>query len=322
MIRTLLRTGLALAIAAVAGAATANADDFPSRPIVMVVPFAAGSGADITARTVANGLSEVLKQPVVVEDRDGASGLIGLSYTARAKPDGYTIVMGGIGGVVLHPAVEGDKMTFKPQQELAPVALVAKASPVLVVNASLGVTTLPDLIALAKKQTLTYGSPGIGTAMHLTGELMKQITGGQLTNVPYRGQGLVIADVVGGTINMSFNDVSVALPFAKDSRVHIIAVAGKERALQMPDVPTTAELGYPQLVMENWYALYAPRDTSAPIIARLADATKTAMALPDVQQAIGKTTGLIPLGTGPDSLRQQMAEDNAKWQPIAARVGE
>ena len=322
MIRRVLRSALLFAFSAIAGIATATADDYPNRPIILVVPFAAGSGADITARTVGNGLSQVLKQPVVVENHDGASGAIGLSYTARAKPDGYTIVMGGIGGVVLHPAVEGDKMSFNPQKELAPVALVAKASPVLIVNASLGVKTLPELIALAKKQPVTYGSPGVGSAMHLTGELMKQITGIPLTHVPYRGQGLVIADLVGGTINMAFNDVSVALPFAGDKRVRIIAVAGKERAPQLPDIPTTAELGFPQLVMENWYALYAPRETPAAIVARLADAVKQAMALSDVRQAISKTTGLIPLGTGPDSLRQQVAEDDARWQPIAAQVGE
>jgi tripartite-type tricarboxylate transporter receptor subunit TctC len=150
MIGMTLRSAFLLALSAIAGAGTATADDFPNRPIILVVPFAGGSGADITARTVGNGLSEVLKQPVVVENHDGASGAIGLSYTARAKPDGYTIVMGGIGGVVLHPAVEGDKMSFNPQKELAPVALVAKASPVLIVNASLGVKTLPELIALAK----------------------------------------------------------------------------------------------------------------------------------------------------------------------------
>ncbi|HEX4410324.1 MAG TPA: tripartite tricarboxylate transporter substrate binding protein [Xanthobacteraceae bacterium] len=322
MTRTPLRLSAFLAITALVGAAVAQADDFPSRPLIMVVPFAAGSGADITARTVGNGLSQVLKQPVVVEDHDGASGQIGLSYTARTKADGYTIVMGGIGGVVLHPAVEGAKMSFSPQKELAPVALIAKASPVLVVNASLGVKTLPELIELAKKQPLTYGSPGVGSAMHLTGELMKQVTGAPMTHVPYRGQGLVIADVVAGNINLSFNDVSVALPFAKDNRVRIIAVAGKERAPQMPDIPTTAELGFPKLVMENWYALYAPRDTPAPIIARLADAAKDALNLPDVRTAISKTTGLIPLGTGPDSLRQQMAEDTEKWTPIASRLGE
>jgi tripartite-type tricarboxylate transporter receptor subunit TctC len=317
-----IQTGIILVLAALACVSTATADDFPARSVMLVVPFAAGSGADITARTVGKGLADVLKQPVVVENRDGASGMIGLSYVARAKPDGYTVAMGGIGGVVLHPAVEGDRMTFHPQQELAPVALVAKASPVLMVNASLGVKTLPELIALAQMSRVTYGSPGVGTAMHLTGELMKQVTGAPLVHVPYRGQGLVAADVLGGTINFAFLDVSVALPFAHDGRVRLIAVAGKERAPQLSDVPTTAELGYPQLVMENWYALYAPRDTPAPIIARLAEAAQQAMALPDIRSAINKTTGLIPLAEGPDALRKQMQDDNAKWQPIAARIGE
>jgi tripartite-type tricarboxylate transporter receptor subunit TctC len=322
IMKKIVQAGFALALAALGCVSSAAADDFPSRPIMLVVPYAAGSGADITARTVGKGLSDVLKQPVVIENHDGASGLIGLSYVARAKPDGYTIVMGGIGGVVLHPAVEGAKMTFHPQQELAPVALVAMASPVLMVNSSLGVKTLPELIALAKKTQVTYGSPGVGTAMHMTGALMKELTGAPLVNVPYRGQGLVAADVLGGTINFAFLDVAVALPFAHDSRVRMIAVAGKERAPRLPDVPTTAELGYPKLIMENWYAIYAPRDTPAPIIARLAEATKQAMALPEVRNAIDKTTGLIPLGDGPDALRKQMDEDNARWNPIAAHLSQ
>ena len=149
---------------------------------------------------------------------------------------------------------------------------------------------------------------------------MKQVTDVPMVHVPYRGQGAAFADLLGGTISLVFTDVSVALPYAKDPRVQILAVAGKERSPLLPDVPTTAELGYPKLVMENWYAVYAPPSTPAPIIARLSEAIKAAMALPEVKDVIGKTSGLIPLAGGPDALQKKTAEDNEKWQPIAAQA--
>jgi tripartite-type tricarboxylate transporter receptor subunit TctC len=315
-----IRTGVALAAATLVGTTVATADDFPSRPITLVSPYAAGSGNDILARTVGKAMGTVLKQTVVIENRDGASGTIGLSYVGRAKPDGYTLVMGGIGSVVLHPALEGEKKTFDPQKELAPVSLVAKASPVLVVNSGLGVKTLAELISLAHRTHVTYGSPGTGSAMHLTGELMKEVTGAPVVHVPYRGQSLVMNDVLSGTINFAFLDPPVVLPFIADKRVRIIAAAGKERAAEFPNVPTTSELGYPRLVMENWYSIYAPHGTPSAIIARLTSAIRQGMALPEVQQVIEKTTGLIPLAKGPDALQQQTLDDDAKWQPLAAKV--
>lgn len=315
-----LGLGFVLGLSLCAAAPAARADAFPTRPVVLVAPYAAGSGNDIVARALGNGLSQVLKQPVVIENRDGAAGVVGMNYVAHTRPDGYTVVLAGIGTVVMRPALEGDRNSFNAEKELAPVSLIAKGSPVVVVNAELGVKTLPELIALARKDRVTYGSPGVGTAMHLVGELMQNLTGAPLIHVPYRGQGLAMADVLAGTISFAFTDVSVALPFAADRRVRIIAVAGKERAPQFPDVPTTAELGYPDLVMENWYALYAPRDTPAPVVARLSEAAQQAMALPSVRQIIDRTTGLIPLGTDAAALLRQTEADNAKWQPLAARL--
>lgn len=315
-----VKIGFAFGIFVLGCVSNAFGLDFPSRPVTLISPYAAGGGNDFVARTVARGVAEVLKQPVVVENRAGASGTIGLSFVSRAKPDGYTIAMGGIGSIVLRPAFEGDRMTFNPQKELAPVALIAKESPVLMVSSSINVKTLPELIALARASRVTYGTPGVGTAMHLAGELMKQVTDVPMVHVPYRGQGAAFSDMLGGTISLVFTDVSVALPYAKSAKVRIIAVAGKERSPLLSDVPTTAELGYPKLVMENWYALYAPLNTPAPIIARLSEAVQAAMALPDVRQAISKTSGLIPLAEGPDALQKQTLEDNAKWQPIAAQA--
>jgi tripartite-type tricarboxylate transporter receptor subunit TctC len=309
-------------VTAAAWPAPAAAQEFPARPITMVAPYAAGGGNDILARAVGGGMAKVLQQPVVIENRSGASGTLGMSAAARSRPDGYTIVMGGIGSMVLRPAFEGDRSAFDPQKELAPVALVAKGSPVLMISSSLGITSLKELIALAATQRITYGTPGTGSAMHLTGELMKQVTGAPVVHIPYRGQAPAMNDLLSGTISFVFTDVSVALPYADYDKVRTIAITGKERAPQLPNVPTTAELGYPDLLMENWYALYAPRDTPAPIIARLSDAVIAAIALPDVKQIIEKSTGLIPLGGGSEQLRKQTIADTTKWQPIAERARE
>src|SRR5664279_82098 len=236
--RKSVQISFAFGLFVLAGFANAFADEFPNRPINLVSPYAAGGGNDFMARTVARGLTDVLKQTVVVENKAGAGGTVGLTFVSRARPDGYTIVMGGIGSVVLRPAFEAERMKFNPQKELAPVALIAKESPVLMVNSSLNAKTLPELIALAKTSRITYGTPGVGTAMHLTGELMKQVTDVPMVHVPYRGQGAAFADLLGGTISLVFTDVSVALPYAKASRVHILAVAGKERSPLLPEVPT------------------------------------------------------------------------------------
>ena len=315
--RTAIRAGLALIITASAGCHATNAEDFPSRPIILVSTYAAGSGNDIIARAVGRGMSEVLKQTVVIENRAGASGTIGLNYVSRSKPDGYTLAMGGIGSVVLHPAFEGTRETFNPQEALAPVALVADGSPVLVVNAALGVKTLPELLALARKQQVTYGSPGVGSSMHFTGELLKEVAGVPLVHVAYRGQGIVMNDVLAGTINFAFLNLPVVIPLLHDSRVRILAIAAKKRAPQLPDVPTTGELGYPKVVMQNWYAIYAPHGTPAPIIEKLTKTIQQGMALPAIQNLITTTTGLVPLAEGPEELAKQTAEDIAKWKPIA-----
>jgi tripartite-type tricarboxylate transporter receptor subunit TctC len=188
------------------------------------------------------------------------------------------------------------------------------------VNTALNIKSLKDLVALSRKQQVTYGTPGIGSAMHLTGELMSQVADAPVVHVPYRGQAPAMNDLIAGTISFVFTDVSVALPYADFDKVSIIAVAGKERAPQLPNVPTTAELGYPGLVMENWYALYAPRDTPAPVVKQLSDAAISAIDLPDIKQTIEKLTGLIPLAGGSDALRKQARDDMARWRPIADRA--
>ncbi len=317
MIR-LLRTATVIAVALVS--APVLAQDYPAKPITMVSPYAAGGGNDFVARTVARGLGEVFKKTVVVENRPGASGVVGLGHVARSKPDGYTLGMGGIGSVVLRSAFEGERSIFDAQRELQPVALIGKESPVLIAGKQLNVSSLKDLVALSQREQLTFGSPGVGSAMHLAGELFSQETGARMIHVPYKGQGGALSDLLGGQISMVFTDVSVALPYAQDDRVRIVAVAGRERSPKLPNVPTMVELGFDKIVMENWYAIYAARGTPPALIDKIAEALRTAMALPQIRGPLVETSGLRPIVEGPRELEKQTSEDNARWRPIAAKA--
>jgi tripartite-type tricarboxylate transporter receptor subunit TctC len=297
-----------------------QAQEFPSKTIRLIAPYTAGGGNDLMARTVAEGMTRILKRPVIVENRPGAGGSIGILSVVRSEPDGHAIVMGGIGSMVLRAAVEGSRMPFDPQKDLAPVALIASASPVLVASWSIKLSSLSELVTLAKSQMLTYGSAGVGSAMHLTGELMQQVARVELLHVPHQGQGPALSALLGGHISFVFTDVSIALPHVNSDRVRIIAIAGRSRAPQLPNIPTTAEAGFPGLVMENWYALYAPKDTPRPVLAKLTATAISAIQLPEIAHVIEKSTALVPIGADGEAVRARMAEDTARWTPIVQKA--
>ena len=297
-----------------------HAQEFPSKPIRLIAPYAAGGGNDLMARTVAEGMAKILKRPVIVENRAGAGGSVGILSVVRSEPDGHVIVMGGIGSMVLRAALEGSKMPFDPHKDLAPVALIASASPVLVASRSINVSSLAELVALAKSQRLSYGSAGLGSAMHLTGELMQQVAHVELLHVPYQGQGPALTALLGGHISFVFTDVSLALRHVNSNQVRMIALAGRSRAPQLPNVPTTAEAGFPGLAMENWYAIYAPKDTPRPVLAKLTAAAISAIQLPEIAHVIEKSTALVPIGADGEAVRARMAEDTAKWTPVVQKA--
>jgi tripartite-type tricarboxylate transporter receptor subunit TctC len=272
------------------------------------------------ARTVAEGMARILKRPVIVENRAGAGGSVGILSVVKSEPDGHVIVMGGIGSMVLRAALEGAKMPFDPHKDLAPVALIASASPVLVASRSINVSSVSELVALAKSQRLSYGSAGVGSAMHLTGELMQQVAHVELLHVPFQGQGPALVALLGGHLSFVFTDVSLALRHVNSDRVRMIALAGRSRAPQLPNVPTTAEAGFPGLAMENWYALYAPKDTPRPVLAKLTAAAIATIQLPEIAQVIEKSTALVPIGADGEAVRARMAEDTAKWTPVVQKA--
>lgn len=316
----IMSIGAAVLLAAVFASAPVRAQDYPDRPITLISPYAAGGGNDFVARTVARGLGEVFKKTVVVENRPSAGGIVGLTHVARSRPDGYTLGMGGIGSVVLRPAFEGERSIFDAQKELQPITIIGKESPVLIVSKHLNVSSLKELVALSQKEQLTFGSPGVGSAMHLAGELFAQETGARMIHVPYKGQGNALTDVLGGQISFVFTDVSVALPYAQDDRVRLLAVAGRERSLKLPNVPTMAEAGFAKIVMENWYAIYAARGTPPALVDKISNALREAMALPQIRGPLIETSGLRPVVEGPQALDRQIVEDNARWRPIAIKA--
>lgn len=301
-------------------AGNSQAQEFPSKSIRLIAPYAAGGGNDLMARTVAEGMAKILKRPVIVENKAGAGGSVGILSVVRSEPDGHTIVMGGIGSMVLRAAIEGSKMPFDPQKDLVPVALIASASPVILASRSINVSSLTELVVLAKSRKLSYGSAGVGSAMHLAGELMQQVARVELLHVPHQGQGPALIALLGGHLNFVFTDVSLALRHVNSDRVTIIALAGLTRAPQLPNIPTTAEAGFPGLVMENWYALYAPRDTPKAALARLTAAAISAIQLPEIAQVIEKSTALVPIGADGDGVRARMSADTAKWTPIVQKA--
>src|ERR1700758_2363000 len=234
------------------------ADEFPSKPIRMIVPFPPGGPNDIIARVVGLRMSEIAKQPVVIDNRGGQAGVLGTDVVAKANPDGYTIAITSQSSVAISPTME--KIAYDPQKDLAPVTLVAAVPEMLVVATSVPAKNMDELVALAKAQPgkLNFASAGSGGLPHLAGELFKLTAKIDIVHVPYRGAAPAINDLLGQQVQMTFLDLPVILPQIKAGNLKPIALGARERAKQAPDVPTTAEGGMPDLLIENWYGMIAP----------------------------------------------------------------
>lgn len=248
----------------------ASAQDFPNKPIKMLVPFTPGGGTDILARIVAAKMSESLGQPVVVENRPGANTLIASEAVARAAPDGYTLIL-QTNNLASNPTLYGNKMTFDTLKDLAPVALVAGNPHVLVVHPSVPARDLKEFIALAKAKpkTITFASAGAGTVNHLSGELLSMLTGIEMVHVAYKGSGSVMPDLLGGHVNALFAAMPTVTGHIKEGKLRALAVTTPRRFRGLPDVPTIAELGYPGYDFSSWFGVLAPAGTPQPVIARL-----------------------------------------------------
>jgi tripartite-type tricarboxylate transporter receptor subunit TctC len=310
----------ALILAPLAAPALAQPADWPQRSVTLVVPFAPGGPVDNAARPLAEGLRRQLGQPVVIENRAGGGGTVGTRVVMQARADGYTMLVGSPGPLVIAPAAQPDAPD--PLQALAPVALISDSPQVLVVTNALPAANLAAFIALAKARPggLNLGSAGIGTTPHLAMELLGQLTGTRFEHVPYRGTGAAIPDLVAGKIDALFGDISAVLPLVESGRIRALAVTGTQRSPLAPAIPSAGELGQPSLVVRNWQALMAPAATPEPVLRRAAAAAEAALQDEAVRAALLRQ-GATPGRGGAAQLAAFLREERATWDPVVRAIG-
>jgi tripartite-type tricarboxylate transporter receptor subunit TctC len=315
LLRRLL-TGLTLSLMP----ALAAAQDFPAKPIKLIVPFPAGGPNDIIARIVGQRMSELTKQPVIIDNRGGASGALGTDAVAKAAPDGYTIGIVNLGALAINQSME--KVPYETLKDLAPVTLVVTVPEMLVVASNVPAKNMSELVALAKAQPgkLNFASTGPGSLPHLAGELLKLTAQIDIAHVPYRGAAPAINDLLGQQVQMTFLDLPAILPHIRSGTLKPIALGTDARAPTAPDVPTTFELGMPALRIENWYGMVAPAATPPAIVAALNRITTTALADPAVKEKLAEQ-GLTTVGNSPEQFRDYIAAETAKWAKVIKDAG-
>ena len=286
--------------------------------VKIVVPFAAGGPVDQLARILANELGPKLGEDVIVDDRGGAGGAIGAEFVARAVPDGKTILLGSLGAYVLGPILK-PPTTYDPIKSFEPVMLVGSVPTLLIVNKDLGVTTMPDLIAKAKQQKLSYGSAGPGTTMNIAIEMLNAAAGVKITHVPYRGAAPAISDLLGGHVDMLNADLPVLLPLVKAGSVKALALFAPERSPLLPDLPTTREVGLPNVVMENWYGVLLPAGTPPQERAKLEQALFAVVAIPAIKERLLENG--IHGTLGHEAFTARLAKEFADWPDTIKKLG-
>src|SRR5436190_16359281 len=311
-----LLTGLLLLLST----APAAAQEFPARPIKLIVPFPAGGPNDIIARIVGQRMSELTKQPVIIDNRGGQGGALGTDVVAKANPDGYTIGIVNCGALAINRSME--KVAYETLRDLAPVTLVVTVPEMLVVASNVPAKNMGELVALAKAKpgALNFASTGPGSLPHLAGELLKLTAGIDIVHVPYRGAAPAINDLLGQQVQMTFLDLPAILPHIKSGALRPIALGTTARAATAPEVPTTAEVGMPELRIENWYGMIAPAGTPPAIIATLNRITVTALADAGVKEKLAEQ-GLTTVGDSPEQFRAFIASETTKWARLIRDAG-
>ena len=307
-------SGLIALLCLACAASTASAQSYPSRPITLVVPATPGSGPDVVARTMGQRLAQRLGQPVVVDNKPGASGNIGAGIVAKAAPDGYTL-MATINNFVITPALYKN-LPYDPVKDFTTISKLAEGHLALVVNPKvLQVQSLKDLAAHARANPgkLNYGSPGNGSPIHLAVELLKQQMQLDIAHVPYKGMGGFMGDLLGGQIQLSMIPVHTALPHAKGGRLTVLAVSGENRSALAPDLPSFGELGLKNLDIELYYWLAGPAGLPRDIVRKLNDEAVAIMALPEVRESLLKQ-GMVPASSTPEAIGTLIRNDVARWK--------
>jgi tripartite-type tricarboxylate transporter receptor subunit TctC len=307
---------LALAVAlAVAGAA--RADDYPSHPIRLVVPYAAGGGADSVARVIAKRVGETIGQPIVIEDRGGAGSIIGTELVNKSAPDGYTLLLGQSGPISINPAVYRN-LPYDPLKDFAPVTMTTSYPYIMVVSPALGVKTLQEFVALARSKPgeLNYGTTGVGAANHLVTELFDFKAGIRMTHIPYRGTALAVTDLLAGHVQVVFSDPVTALPQINAGALVALAVTSQQRSPVAPDVPTIAESGYPGFDAIAWHGILAPAGTPPAIVNKLNAEIVAALKDPETRELLEKQA-MQTVGSSPEAFADFIRQDIAVWKAVA-----
>ena len=299
----------------------AEAQSWPTRPVRLISPFAPGGGADITSRAVAQRLSTSLGQQVVVENRGGAGGMIGVDIATKAPADGYTMVMGTIGPIAINPSLY-KKMTYDPIRDLIPVSQAANALNVLVVHPSLPAKNVKEMIAIAKARPsqMNYGSSGPGATDHLAGELFNVLAGVKMVHVPYKGGAPAMLDLVAGNVQVVFSTVSTAIAAMESKRVRPLAMTGNQRFELMPDLPTVAEAGLKGFEVNNWYGIFLPTGTPKDIVTKLNAEVVKALAAPDVKKRLIEA-GIVATSSSPEGFTAYVKAETTKWAKVIKDAG-
>ncbi len=294
---------------------------WPAKPIRWISPFAPGGGADITSRIIAQKLGPALNQQVLVDNRGGAGGNIGVDIAAKAPPDGYTLVLGTIGPIAINVSLY-KKLPFDPMKDLLPITQAANALNVLVVHPSLPAKTVKDVIAIAKARPgeLSFGSSGPGATDHLAGELFKTLTGVNMVHVPYKGGAPAMLDLMAGQVQTVFSTVSTAIGAIKGGKVRAIAMTGDKRFELMPELPTIAQAGVSGFEVRNWYGVFAPAGTSKEIVTRLNSELVKVLQMPDVKSKLLES-GIEALHSTPEQFATYIQSETRRWAKVVKDSG-
>jgi tripartite-type tricarboxylate transporter receptor subunit TctC len=313
--------GIGLLACGLAFAALAPAQGYPVKPIKIIVPFPPGGTTDILAREIGNELTKAFGQAVVIENRAGAGGNIGADMVAKAAPDGYTLLMCTVGTHGINPGLYA-KLPYDAVKDFSPVSNVAVVPNMLVVHPSVPVKTVKELIALAKAQPgrISFASSGNGTSIHLSAELFKFMAGVDMLHVPYKGSGPALADLIGGQVNIMFDNMPSSLPLVKAGKLRAIAVTTAQRSPALPDLPTMAEAGLPGYEAAAWFGVLAPAGTPREVIMRLNGAIVKALATPEMREKLAGQ-GAVAIGDTPEHFAAYIQAEIAKWAKVIRDSG-
>jgi tripartite-type tricarboxylate transporter receptor subunit TctC len=321
--RTTVALGSALLLLLGAAAFAEDAGNYPNRPVMMIVPFAPGGASDFVARMIQPGVSQILGQQIVIDNRAGAAGIIGTDAAARAAPDGYTAFLGNIGTISINPGVNAN-MRVKPDKDLAPVTICADTPSILITRPDFPANTVSELVAYVKANQgkVTFASPGSSTLNRLEMEVFKKDAGLDMVHVPYKGgAGPAVTDVLAGHVDLMFTTLSSAMEFVKAKSVKALAVTTRERMADLPDMPTMYELGWKNLVTSSWQGVLVPTGTPRPIVEKLRAAIAKVLADPEIQARMRRGGAIAVSSKSPDDFKAFMDGETAKWTKVIEASG-